>query len=150
MNRNALRPPPAQPTRGALVKPLKCSTPSNEEQATSSQATLCKSQKRLAGAQFNTIPKLPDSEGPRTPRVVSKAPTGSKPIQKESPRTLQCYSDSESILRCLILTDGLLNLARQDPNHQAMGAKTPQSHQNHCHQSKRHLCDSATPPRKLV
>jgi hypothetical protein len=102
--------------------------PSNEEQATSSRATLCKSQKRPVGVQPNTIPKLPDSDEPRTPLVVSKALTGSKPIQKESPRTLRCPPDSELTLRHLILTDGLLNPARQDPNNQSVGAKTPQSH----------------------
>jgi hypothetical protein len=106
-----------------MLNPLKYSTPSNEEQATSSRATLCKSRKRPAGVQPNTIPKLPDSKEPRTPLVVSKAPTGSKPIRKESPRTLRCPPDSESTLRRLILTDSLLNLARQDPNHQAMGQR---------------------------
>jgi hypothetical protein len=100
---------------------------------------------RPSGAQSNTVPKLSDSEGPRTSLVVSKALTGSKPIRKESPRILWCHPDSESALRHLILIDGLLNPAHQNPNHQAMGAKIPQSRQYHCHQSKQHLCDSATP-----
>jgi hypothetical protein len=127
-----------------ILNLLKYSMPSNEKQATSSRATLCKSQKRHVGAQPNIIPKLLDSDEPRTPLVVTKALTGSQPFQKESPRTLRCPPDSESTLRHLILTDGLLNPARQDPNHQSVGAKTPQSHQNQCRQFKRHLCDSAT------
>jgi hypothetical protein len=128
-----------------MLKSLEYSTPSNDEQATSSPATLCRSRKRPAGAQPNTVPKLPDSEGPHTPLVVSKALTGSKPIRKESPRILRCHPNSESALRRLILTNGLLNPAHQDLNHQAMGTKTPQSRQNHCHQFKQHLFNSATP-----
>jgi hypothetical protein len=101
-----------------MLIPLKYSKTGNEVQAKNVRTTPCKSRKQSVGAQPNTIQKPPDSDGSHTPPVASKAPMDSKLFQKGFPRMLRCYQGSETILRHSTLSDGHLNHARQDPNHQ--------------------------------
>jgi hypothetical protein len=77
---------------------LKDSTPSNGAQAKSIQSTLYKSRGQSVGTQPNAKQNPPDLDGFFPPFGVSKALADSKPLRKESLRTLRCPLGSESVL----------------------------------------------------
>jgi hypothetical protein len=132
---------------------LRYSTPSNEVQAKNVRTTLCKSWRRSVGVQPDTIHSPPDSDGSRTPPVVSKALADSKPTRKESHGTLQCPLDSESVPKRQVLTDGHQNPdhAHRDPIHRATQVKTHhQNRLNHCYQSEQHPSDSSIPQKECL